>query len=130
VSQQPHVQAFAGLLTGPQPSLVVYYGEAPAGAVMPYVILHPSMPLGSTETLDGSVAFSGNDVQTTCVGATVEQAQWLAANVGARVDRKRVVIDGKDHGLVRHEFSQPAREDRDVTPTVFYAVDGWSFTTN
>lgn len=124
MSQQPHVEAYLALLA----AVTVHVGEAPGDAAMPYVVLFPSMPLGTGRSLCGTTRRRGNDVQTTCVGATVEQAQWLAGQVQDALEDVRPTMPDKRCSLIHKDFSQPARADRDVTPPVFYAIDLWSFT--
>lgn len=124
MSEQPHVAAFLTLLG----DLAKYVTTSPNLTEPPYVVLHPSMPWKQGETLCGARSFADNEIQTTCVGSTTEQAQMYAALVRDRVQEKRPVITGYVTGLVRNEYSQPARPDRDVSPVVVYAVDGWSFT--
>jgi hypothetical protein len=126
VSQQPHVEAFLTLLG----DLRKFVTTSPNSTAPPYVVVHPSMPWKQpdSEALCGQRSRSDNEIQTTCVGLTTEQAHFYAGLIRERVEEKRPVITGQQTGLIRNEFTQPARRDGDVTPPVFYAVDGWSFT--
>lgn len=125
MSQQPHVEAFLALLG----DLNEYVTTTPNLTAPPYVVVHPAMPFKQGELLCGTRAFADNDIQTTCVGATTEQAQLYAELVRDRVQEKRPVIVGFATGLIRNEYTQTAQPDRDVSPIRVYVVDGWSFTT-
>lgn len=124
--QQPHVEAFLDLLG----DLHKYVTTSPNNAPPPYVVVHPSMPWKHAETLDGQRELADNEIQTTCVGVDTGQAQDYAAKVRDRVEGKRPVIAGAQTGLIRNEYSQPVQRDKDVTPIVCFAVDGWAFTSN
>ena len=127
MSQQPHVEAFLTLLG----DLRMYVTTSPNMTAPPYVVVHPAMPWkqSDSQTLCGTRSRADNEIQTTCVGSTTEQAQLYAQKVREQVEEKRPTISGQQTGLIRNEYSQPAQRDSDVTPPVFYAVDGWSFTT-
>jgi len=124
VSQQPHVAAFLTLLG----DLNKYVTTTPNLTTPPYVVVHPAMPWKQGEALCGARSFAVNEISTTCVGLTTEQAQLYAALVRDRVEGERPLITGQRTGFIRNEYTQPARPDRDVSPAVVYAVDGWSFT--
>ena len=126
MSQQPHVAAFIALLG----DLNEYVTTTPNLTPPPYVVVHPAMPWdqSDSQTLCGKRSRADNEIQTTCVGSDTEQAQDYAQKVRDRVKEIRPVIAGQQTGLIRNEYSQPARRDGDVSPAVFYAVDGWSFT--
>lgn len=129
MTQRPHVAAIQAMLAA-DTSLTVFVGESPNSTDPPYVVLYPQMPLVRDEGLCGGATTRTHDFQTTCVGATVEQAQLLAGKVDAALREKRPVISGRETGFVRKDFSSPARRDDDVSPAVFYAVDVWTFTSN
>lgn len=126
MSQQPHVEAFLTLLG----DLRKFVTTSPNLTAPPYVVVHPAMPWKrpDSETQCGTRSLSDNTIQTTCVGTTTEQAQFYARKVRERVEETRPLIPGQQTGLIRNEYSQPAARDDDVSPPVFYAVDGWSFT--
>jgi len=126
VSQQPHVAAFLTLLA----DLNKYVTTSPNNTPPPYVVVHPSMPWKHDEALCGARSFADNEIQTTCVGLDTAQTQFYAALVRDRVEGERPLITGQRTGFIRNEYSQPARPDRDVSPVVVYAVDGWSFTSS
>jgi hypothetical protein len=128
VSQRPHVAAIEALLAA-DAVLTVFLGESPNNTPPPYVVLYPAMPLVTDEGLCGGATVRTHDFQTTAVGGDVQQAQWVAEHVDVALLGQRPVIAGKSTGLVRKEYTQPARRDDDVED-VFYAVDGWSFTSN
>jgi len=128
VSQQPHVEAFLTLLG----DLNKYVTFTPNLTAPPYVVVHPAMPWKQpdSQALCGQRSRADNEIQTTCVGSTTEQAQLYANKIRERVEEVRPIITGQQTGLIRNEYTQPARRDSDVSPAVFYAVDGWSFTSS
>jgi hypothetical protein len=128
VTQRAHVVAFVSMLE--DADLTVFVSVSPNNTAPPYVVVHPAMPQPTGQTLCGTSSRRSHDLQTTSVGVTTEQAQAVAEDVSDAVLEKRPVIVGRECGPVSKEYTQTARRDDDVDPPVFYAVDGWSFTSN
>jgi hypothetical protein len=93
-----------------------------AGLTAPYAVLYPA----GTGPLGGPVgdphADADSTAQLTCVGATAEQAEWLA-DLLRPVLLGPLTITGRRLMQSWLETSQPVRRDDDVTPALFYAVD-------
>ncbi|OJX72829.1 hypothetical protein [Leifsonia sp. 71-9] len=61
------------------------------------------------------------------VGATRDQAQFVAERVFAQVMNVHLEVPGRQLGLIRHAGGQPTTKDDTVTPPLFVATDFFEF---
>lgn len=119
-----HTDAVIAALEGA--GLVVGDGVAPADgpallkAGTGYAVVYPTAGGASYGTLHDHAEDAEIIMQVTCVGATREQAQWLA-------DAANVLLDGMDVEdrsipLVTLEVAPGVSRDDGQTPPVFYST--------
>lgn len=94
---------------------------------LPYVVFFSGLGDDIDERLGGRVGGSAIPFQTTYVGGTPEQARWAGQKARAAVSRKRVVLSGRESGLIRLVVSSLIRrEDTYTRPgggPLFFGVD-------
>ena len=118
-----HIDGFKLLLA----SVAVDDAESPNFAELPRVVLYGDQGATTRETLCTSPDGAYVTIQTTCVGATREQAGWMVDRVAQLVENKRPVVSGWVCGPIQNLFANLPRRDDDVDPAVFYAVTTWRF---
>lgn len=121
-----HIAAFNKLLT--DASVVVDDAETPNLSDLPRVVEFPDQGTSVRDTLCGGVTGKVITIQTTCVGATRDQAGWMLDRVTELVEDQRPVVDGWDCTRIEQLYTRTAVRDDDVDPAVFYAVAAWQFT--
>ena len=120
----PHIDGFKLLLA----SVTVDDAESPNFAELPRVVLSADQGASEREVLCGSPDGTVVTIQTTCIGATREQAGWMLDRVAQLVEGERPVVSGWVCNTIKSLFSNLPRRDDDVDPAVFYAVATWRFT--
>jgi hypothetical protein len=103
-------------------------GVAPTDGTLPYAVLYRAGggPLGGP--LGDHFADGQPLLQLTCVGATAEQADWLAGKLRPTLLATPTVV-GQVVMQVSLETSQPVRRDDSTSPPLFYAADQARFYT-
>lgn len=95
---------------------------------VPYMVLYPAFG-----TFDGTIAAGSDDAsleyQITCVGATREQAEWVADEAIAALVEQSVVIVGRSIMRIQLEDIGMVRRDDDVLPSVFFTTPRISLST-
>ena len=116
----------AGLLVGDgaQPAGSGWQGEPGLSQFVPYCILH-AIPGGIT---DGTIANPDEDAQNlhqaTCVGATRQQAEWVADVArGALTAPQAVTVAGRFVAIVSVDQLGGCRRDETVEPVVWMTAD-------
>lgn len=109
--------------------LTVGDARAPAAGGPPYVVLYP---LGVRQ-VDGSVARPWDDAemawQTTCVGRTRAEAEWLARKVGEALDGA-IAVQGRATLWLQPDVGGGVqREDTSGAPPLFIATPRWRLAT-
>lgn len=95
----------------------------PAARVTPYVVVRTdNMPVTSGRLAQYSGNLTGR-FYVTCIGKTVEEAQWAQEKTRALLVDKRPVVTGRSVGRLSLTDSSPVETDRDVQPPLVYAVD-------
>lgn len=103
----------------------IYWAEAPADAEEPYAVLYPTQGLKSafhrslTNDAPTEVRY-----QVTAVGASPEQAAWVADKVTAALFAGVPTVTGQRVWPAVQEAAQPVRRD-DESLTVFIATSQW-----
>lgn len=105
----------------------VYVTRAPAGAELPYVVLHPDQGAATSSSIAAISDWRSWRVQTTCVGGTPEQAGWAAEKVESDLLDVAPTVSGRSCTPIGKESSLPVDRDEDVQPPVFMARDVWVF---
>lgn len=118
-----HIDAFKALLA----SVTVDDAETPNFAELPRVVLYADPDASTREALCATRDGANITIQTTCIGATRDQAGWMVDRVTELVEDKRPVVTGFTCGPIQNLFSNLPRRDDDVDPAVFYAVKTWRF---
>lgn len=100
--------------------------EGLPAAVVPFVVIHPSDGVDSSDRLAGG-AFTGNPRWTVhSVGSTVEQAQWAFEQWKKRLVVRGLgvvpVIAGEFPGRVEVSSPTPVQKDDDPNPSQYYHV--------
>ncbi len=123
----PHAQAVLDLLDA-VPDLTVYDGHVPAAPALPYCVLYMGWAGERTAVEAVTDQFNGQ-AQVTSVGANALAARIVAQRVAAALLDVVPTVPGRSCWPITLEFSQPAREDRDVhidgLGHPVYAVDGY-----
>jgi hypothetical protein len=116
---------------GESAGFAVHDGESPAGAVAPHVIVFSLSSAGPTGPIGDPHADEDMVVQTTSVGVSRAQAQWVGDHVKVRLLAGRLEIPGRTlTGPVRMDVANGVRRDDDTAgPPVFYATARWRFPT-
>lgn len=107
-----------------------YLGEAPATVTYPYVVVHagPGMTDG---TVGDRLRDMIQDLQTTCVGSTAEQALGLVDLVSSALDKVAPTVTGRSsHPMWMSTNPMPVRRDDSLINPVFFGVIGWRFRTS
>lgn len=95
----------------------------PANRPERFIVVRPdSMPVDSGRLAQYSGNLNGR-LYVTCVGRTVEQVQWLQEKSRALLVDKRPVVTGRSVAPLKVLDGSPVTVDRDVQPSVLYAVD-------
>lgn len=118
-----HRAAIETLLAG----LTFHVSRAPSGTAVPYVVLHPDQGAATTTSYGGDSDWRPWTFQTTCVGSTTEQAEWMAEKVEARLLDVAPAVTGRTCSPIRKTTTVPVDRDEDVQPPVFLARDVWAF---
>lgn len=128
-----HLAAVVGLLTTGLPSTTgVHVGEvgsaleatdpAPPEST-PYVVVRTdTMPVTSDRLAQWSQRLDAR-FYVSCVGQTVREAQWAQEKTRALLLDVVPVVAGRTCGPLTGGDSSPVAIDRDVTPSLFVAVD-------
>lgn len=129
MSQQPSsplVAAILALVRGVVPAaLDVYEGEAAQDAAPPFVVFY--FDSGAKSPFERNLL---NDAprdlryQTTCVGASPEQARWVVDKVVAALYGSVPAVSGRQVWPVIEQGTQPMQRDDDATG-LFYATSQW-----
>ena len=113
----PHVDAVQAALEGA--GLAVYLGGAPAAPPDMYAVLYPDPGRASSASLAGERTEFSHIVQVTCVGATAEQALWVADKVRSSLDGP-LTVAGRRAWQPEDQGGPPVARDDDLTPPVFF----------
>lgn len=97
-------------------------GEAPADLTLPYAVLYRAGGGGLSGPVSNPHADGSPLLQLTCVGATAEQADWLADKLRPTL-LTRPTVTGQRVMQVSLETSQPVRRDDSTDPPLFYAAE-------
>lgn len=119
-----HAAAIEALLDA---AVTCYVGESPNDASPPHVLLFPDQGRGSRTSIAGGTGAYSHTFQTTSVGTTVEQAQWVADKVRGAVEDVAPTVSGWSTTRIVQQMSQAVRRDDDTDPALFYAVDVWQY---
>lgn len=122
-----HVAAFVALVDA-VPNVTVYAdGEVPNKPTYPYIVVYANQGVPEVASAHDVSNWRTFTIQTTKVGLSRTQVQALADREEPALLDVRPVVVGRSCGQISKSSSQPIRPDRDVTPSVFYAVDVWTF---
>lgn len=97
-------------------------GVAPDVLTLPYAVLYRAGGGALSGPLSDSHADGTPLLQLTCVGATAEQADWLADKLRPILLAKPT-LTGQRVMQTFLETSQPVRRDDSTNPPLFYAAD-------
>lgn len=122
-----HVAAVLALVDA-VPNVNVYDAIVPNDPALPYVVVRTdtgprtrSSILATSDRLDLTV-------WCTSVGATREQAQWVAEKVAGALLDVRPTVSGRQCFPIESVNSQPAQRDDAISPPLMYAVDEYRLT--
>ena len=117
----PHMDAVNAALEAM--GLTVYIGGAPtaSGWSPPdkFAVLYPDPGMASRASLAGERTDFTNLVQITCVGATVEQALWVADKTRQAMDGP-LIVAGRKAWQPEDQGGPPVQRDDDVTPPLYF----------
>jgi len=120
-----HADAVAALLTAV--NLPTTIGEAADDTATPFCVLYPNAGLEIPTSLGLPIGDIIMDFQTTCVGATAEQALWAADKARTALNRVIPVVAGRTcWPIYADEPPQPVRRDDTINPPLFVAIARWS----
>jgi len=123
-SASAHVQAVISYLTSQ--GVTTYRGEAPRTATAPYVVLHAAPAIVGTSNLIDAADLRV-DFQTTCVGGTSEQAEWLSDKVVVSLWRATPAVAGRSvRPIYSEQPPQSVRRDDALAEPLFYATSRWT----
>ena len=102
-------------------------GEAPAVLNPPHVIVWPGSGFETFTDLGRPIGDLLLSVQLTCIGATVQQAQWAADKARTAINRAipDPINDYTFWPIYAEQASQPVRKDDQVTPPMYVATSRW-----
>lgn len=120
-----HIAGFNLLLT--DGGVTVDDAETANFAVLPRVVEYPDQGQSTREALCAGPDGAYVTIQTTCVGATRDQAGLMLDKVRSLVENQRPVVASWACGPVQQLSSRLPERDDDVDPAVFYAVATWRF---
>lgn len=119
----------ARLRAHPDLASIVFEGKV-MGAPAKYVVVYPSTPSHTVERFTGRNTQQDYTYTVHSVGATPEQALWVADRVIAQLLDHVLVVPGRSCRRLRHPVGRPVDEDEDVTPHLFFTVDQFDLTSS
>lgn len=108
---------------GMQPKGSGWQGAPGSSAFVPYIVLHTNIP----SRVEGTLADANEDIefefQPTCVGATREQAGWVADQAREAILGESIVIPNRYAMLVTVDQLMGPRRDDATEFSVFISTD-------
>ena len=121
-----HTDAVLALLEGAV-SLNVHDGKVPVGAALPYVVLFTDDGLDEATNIEAVPDLLTVKVQVTGSGLNRTSVQIATGKAHAALVGVIPTVAGRSCSPLRQVNSRPITEDRDVTPSVLYAVNEYEF---
>ena len=110
----------------------VFVTVVPAGASLPYVVIHPADGTDAADRLTGPSALQNPRFTFHSVGSTYEQCAWAAEQVKAALIVGGLgvtpAITGEIAGRVWYSVPQPVQTDDDVNPPLLFHTAEVGFT--
>lgn len=100
-----------------------------SGSPARYCVVYASGGARVSERLTGRSVFAEFTFTIHSVGSTPEQARLVEERVIAQLLDWTPTIAGRNCRRTVHAISRPVAMDKDVSPPLFYAVDGFDLTT-
>lgn len=107
-------------------------GEAvkPAAAGLPYAVIYPMTDVSNAGPLNDPTQVSVYQWQVTCVGQTMEQAQWMQHKVRSVLLGWIPTVSGIGTTPVDLAAGSGVTRDDDVSPPQFYTTDSYRLYTS
>ena len=121
-----HTAAVKALLEAE--NLTVHVGGAPDDPTFPYVALYSDAGRGLQTSLRSSTDHYVHTFQTSCVGTTHEQTEWVAEKVQTALSGVLVTVAGWDCSPTDHIMSGIGGVDYDAPTDVNTKYDQWRYT--
>lgn len=124
-----HVDAvLARLRADPILSDSTFDGQV-VGSPARYCVVYASGGARKAERLTGGSVFADFTFTIHSVGTTPEQARLVEERIIAQLMDWTPIIAGRNCRRTVHAVSRPVAMDKDVSPPLFFAVDGFDLTT-